>query len=348
MTRPGLWLGLALGAATADEATFVPRWDGIQPTADELVVKGVLRSSLDGSAFDAITQRGGYPGSSGAEPRLGGLYDLEAGGLRVAMQDPAAHVYRLVGTGQIGPACRAAGVASPCLVPRMRALAHERLVTADDLGASLSGNIELELLPPPVLSRTEGRTLVGVAVGLLALVAWAAGWALRQRRRRSAIGQVHAAAAQARRATRGDATLAPLRTAVDALVARAEELEEVRRSSSRRLSGIDRAALDERRLLWTSRASDPDAAHAVTMLAAETAEANQLEADLSASLAGIDRIASSLRALALRTRQHRGTRARAAENDPVDAMLGELELRQAALGEAERVVLPTRPAGGSG
>jgi len=330
---------LVLGASAAGAVTFAPRWDAIEPTAAELVVRGALRSSLDGSTFDAVTQQGGYPGDGPqVEPRPGGLFDLLAGGLRVAVEDRAAHVYRLVGTGQPGPACLAAGVPSPCLVPRMQALAHERLVLADELARSLGGGIEIESLAPPLLSRAEGRALGWFGAAALAVGAWFAGVATRRRRRRSAIGQVHAAADQARRATRGDATLAPLRTAVDALIARAAQLEASRRACARRLAGIDRAALEQRRLLWAARPEHPDAAEAATMLASETAEAAQLEADLSASLAGIDRIASSLRALALRTREHRGTRARAPDNDPVDAMLGELELRQSALGEAEGVV----------
>ena len=124
----------------------------------------------------------------------------------------------------------------------------------------------------------------------------------------------------------------------EALVERAEHLEKVRRSCTRRLSAIDRSALEERWRLWASRTEHPDAAHAVTTLAAETAEATHLEDDLASSLAGLDRIASSLRALALQSRVHRGSRARAHENDPVDAMLGVLELRRSALAVAERVV----------
>ena len=49
----------------------------------------------------------------------------------------------------------------------------------------------------------------------------------------------------------------------------------------------------------------------------------------------MERIASALRTLALRARADRGLRAVAADGDPVDALLGELALRDAAAAEAE-------------
>jgi hypothetical protein len=337
-----LWsLAVTAAVATASAAPLHPRWDEVSPAAEELIIRGALRSSLDGSVFDAVSQRGGYPGQPAAdeEARPGGLFDLEAGGLRVAEQDPEAHLYRLVATGRPGAACLAAGLPSPCLVPRLRALAHERLVTTDELGGSLGGTLELESLPPPLLSAAQARTLAGVATLVAGLAAVGLAFAIRRRRLASGIGQVEAAAAEARRSLRGDASLAPLQTSVELLLGRAAELERARATCARRLARIDRPALEQRRALWASRAAHPDSAHALAMLEAEAEEANQLEADLAASAAGLERIASSLRALALHTRRHRGTRARAASDDPVDAMLGELELRDRAAAEAERLVV---------
>jgi hypothetical protein len=66
--------------------------------------------------------------------------------------------------------------------------------------------------------------------------------------------------------------------------------------------------------------------------------ATRLESDLASSVVGLERIESALRVVTLRTREHRGTRARAGTGDPVDAVALELELRDEAIGEAERVV----------
>src|SRR5579871_1284963 len=106
-----------------------------------VVVHGLVTTSVDGSAFDAAMQWDGLsPGAS----RAGGLFDLEAGGLRVAVQHPETHEYVLASTGTAGAACAAAGAPSPCLVPRLAALAHERLRTQAELAGTLSGGVELE------------------------------------------------------------------------------------------------------------------------------------------------------------------------------------------------------------
>jgi hypothetical protein len=55
-------------------------------------------------------------------------------------------------------------------------------------------------------------------------------------------------------------------------------------------------------------------------------------------VAGIERIASSLRALVLRARAERGTRAVVAGHDPVEAMRGELALRDDATSEADDAI----------
>ena len=74
---------------------------------------------------------------------------------------------------------------------------------------------------------------------------------------------------------------------------------------------------------------------ALAALDAEAAEADQVEVDLASAVAGMERIASSLRALVLRARAERGTRAVVAGHDPVEAMRGELALRDDATSEAD-------------
>jgi hypothetical protein len=336
-------LSLAASAGTllvASQASAA--WlDGLTPVSGEVVIRGTVRTTIDGSTFDAVTQKDMYP-QIGADPapRMGGLFDLEAGGLRVVEQNGST--YRVAPTGSVGPSCRAAGLASPCLVPRIKELAHERLVTESELSASLLGDIAVEPQvlppppPPPVVEPQTAKILGGVLAFLAAIAAAAIALAVRRARRVTRIGQVYVAAAEARRATRGDVTLKAAREHIDALVARAETLEKARIAAARRLAKIDRKKLDAKRDAW-ARSPDPDAAQALAALTAECQEAERLASDLTSSLAGLERIASSLRTVALRAREHRGTRARIATHDPVDAMTSELDLRDDAMAEVERV-----------
>jgi hypothetical protein len=288
----------------------------------EVVVQGLVTTSLDGSSFDAVT-----------------LFDLPGGGLRVVEQH--GHEYGLVSNGQPGTACAAAGVGSPCLAPRMAALAHERLRTQGELASTLHGGIELERVlapPPPATPDVTGAVAAGGVVVLLALalglaIAWLRG------RARSALGRVHAAARDALRATRGDTTLDRVRAEVLRMVARARELDAARRACTKRLSRIDRTALDRKRDAY-ARSSSPGAADTLAWLTAERAEAERLESDLSSSVLGLQRLESALRVVTLRAREHRGTRARIASRDPAEAAAVELQLREEARAEAERAIGP--------
>jgi hypothetical protein len=355
----GVGVGVVLAGATlaalatharAEASRFVPPLERPTPVGvGEIVLRGQLRSALDGSTFDAITQSDRYPTLAGVPaPHTGGLFDPEAGGLRVIEQDPARHVYRLAATGALGRACREGGVASPCLAPRLAVLAHERLATADDLEATLSGSIEAEELPAPARPRSpvaSGQASVlgwGVALAsCLGTAAWLRG--RRRARRAHAIRQVRVAAAQARRALRGQPTFARARDHIQALTARAEALEHTRRACAAQLGRLDARRLETQRATW-SASSAPDAAAALAALVAETNETRQLAADREAASAGLTRISSSLRTLALRARADRGMRAIAAKDDPVEVLLGELALRDDAAREAEdAVVAPPQP-----
>jgi len=303
----------------------------------QVVVRGLVTTSVDGSSFDAAMQ---WDGLSPGAPRSGGLFDLPSGGLRIVEQHPERHEYVLAASGDVGASCAAAGVQSPCLVPRMAALAHERLRTQGELAATLHGGVELEgVIAPPVplvAPETVGRATVagvlvlGVALSLL-LVRWL------RRRSRTALGRVRAAARVALRAIRGDASLDRLRSEVRSMLARAHELDDARRACARRLSRIDRAALDRKRDAY-ARSSAPEAAETLAWLTAEQAEAERLESDLSSSVLGLQRIESALRVVTLRVREDRGTRARIAHHDPVDAAASELHIRDEARREVDRAI----------
>jgi hypothetical protein len=326
---------LAAASAPAEAESCAAPFDRVTPLSGEVVMRGELRSSFDGSTFDAVTQRDQFPSLAGEPaPRLGGLFDPGAGGLRVVEQDPATHVYRLAPTGAVGRACEAAGLASPCLVPRLAELAHERLVTAEAFGATLGGRIEAEAQAPPAVSPAAESTFGWLAAGAGLLGAAALARHVRRARRASAMGQVRAAAAEARRALRGDATLARVRDQLEPLLERAEELDRARGACAARLARLEPARLVSRRAAWAGSTA-PDAAVALAALDAEAAEADQVAVDLASAVAGMERIASSLRALALRARAERGTRAVVAGHDPVEAMRGELALRDDATSEAD-------------
>ncbi|HEY8041668.1 MAG TPA: hypothetical protein VIF15_17805 [Polyangiaceae bacterium] len=303
-----------------------------------VVVRGLATTSVDGSSFDAAMQ---WDALSPGAVRPGGLFDLEAGGLRVVEQHPERHQYVLTSTGSAGPACLAAHAESPCLVPRLATLAHERLRTQGELASTLTGGVEVEgvLAPPPGSPGAEtvsGLTLVAVLFGLALAVGLLLGWA--RRRARTALGRVRAAARDAMRTLRGgDPTLDRVRVQVRAMVARAKDLEAARRACAQRLRRIDRAALERRREAH-ARSVAPEAADTLAWLTAECSEASRLESDLSSSILGLQRIESALRVVALRVREHHGTRARVAHGDPVDVAADELHLRDEALSEADRAI----------
>src|SRR5262249_39148996 len=97
------------------------------PPGGEIVVRGAVRSSFDGAVFDAATRIDVLPDGSSLD-RPGGLFDLEAGGLRVASIDTTTHEVHLVASGGDAPTCTALGLGGACLVPRTEVLAHERLM----------------------------------------------------------------------------------------------------------------------------------------------------------------------------------------------------------------------------
>jgi hypothetical protein len=289
-----------------------------------VTLTGQATTSFDGSSFDAAS-----------------LFDFAAGGLRVVNADPAHHVYVVAPTGEHSPACAAVGDV-PCFVPRLAVLAHDRLHTASELASTLSGSIALESHPAPsaapaILSALSFVVLCLVGVASLAglVVAWS------KRAARTALGRIRIAARQALRAARGDATLEGARLQIRALVDRARHVDGVRRAYARRSARIDRAAL-ERRAEACARATVPLAEAALASFSAERAAADQLASDHRSAVVELERIESALRTAALRvgrTRRPPGMRFRApsaeAFADPVDALAGELDLRDESIAEAD-------------
>ncbi len=304
-----------------------------------VVVRGLTTTAVDGSSFDAAMQ---WDALTAGASRPGGLFDLAAGGLSIVEQHPERHEYVLASTGETGPACAAVGAPSPCLVPRLATLAHERLRTQAELAATLKGGVELEgvVAPPAVTPQTASR-LEGAGALLAAMIAAGLALVWMARRRRSLLGRVRRASREALRATRGDPTLDAVRTQVRAMVARACELDGSRRACARRLGRVDRTALDLKRRVY-ARSQTPGATDTLAWLAAEQQETLRLEHDLASSVLGLERIESALRVVTLRLREDRGTRARIVRHDPVDGAAAELRLRDEAMSEADGA-LPHSP-----
>jgi hypothetical protein len=244
------------------------------------------------------------------------LFDFGVGGLRL-VDDDGAQTARVEATGVEGSACVAAHVATPCLAPKIASLAHARLLTPNELVATLSGELEIdsaavahpaavpleEVERPSIPLPLPVAALVGVAIAL------AVALAARTFFRRRPLAAVLRAARAARIATRKDATLADVRGRVDDLVLHARVIDRVRRDCEERRARIDRDAL-------------------AAGLPAEREEATRLDQDLARAKEDLARVASALRLVAMQAREGR---VRDLAPDPVEELTAELALRDEAL-----------------
>lgn len=290
---------------------------------DSVVVEGLVATQHDGVAWDAVSHL------EGGAFVPGGLYRLDGVGLRVAQHDPSTHRTRLVATGDSAPTCALAGLPAPCLVPRLPELAHERLLTTEAFVATLRGTLavsELRVPPPPPFWHRYAKAIGAVlALGVPAIVLALLGLA---RRRRSPLGQVFAAAAEARRVVADDPTMARVGAEIDELVCRAERLDRAHAGHVRRRARFDRAAV-ERRLAGLGPETEANAETRL-WLRDELAEIDRLDADVAATAAGLEQIAASLRVITLSGRAARGQRP-----ERLTHVRDELALRERARVEVE-------------
>ncbi len=206
----------------------------------EIVLRGSFASTHDGTVIDAATTQwpAGAPG--GASVDALGLVDFAAGGFHMTSRDPATHEVHAVSTGEVGAACQASGVASPCVVLRHAPLARTRLITMDEWAASLKGGIEMEVIGAPAYAPAVGllqepavQGTLGLA-GLLAVGALA--WTIRRRQRLTPAGQLKDALARVRTKLRSaDAALA---ASLAPAVARVAEVLGERRVDASSKEGI--------------------------------------------------------------------------------------------------------------
>ncbi len=301
---------------------------------EEIVLKGTLRTTFDGTVYDAITRS-----DPGGAPRRGGLFEPERTGFRVASHDPATHEVHLVATGNHGEACASMGLASPCLVPRVAEAAHERLLTEGEFARTLSGGLSAIVpeAPPAAAPPTRVAGAVGLAAGGAALFLALA--ATLVARRREGIAKVRRAASKALGATKGDRGLASLRAKIDGLVAHADKLESVRKTTADRMGKLDRASLEKKRAVLMQSGAEKDV---LSWVDAELAEAIRLERDHDKATFGLERIASALEVISLSSREERGVRVDDAAKDALDEVADELRMREEAQAEAEAEVAPLK------
>ncbi|MFO0659882.1 MAG: hypothetical protein U0165_08640 [Polyangiaceae bacterium] len=189
----------------------------------EIVLKGSVYSTFDGSTIDAATTSwpDGAPG--GASVQAGGLVDTgEATGLHLVSRDISNHEVHLVTTGNPAPACEALGVHGPCLVLRQRELAMARLQSTADWTRTLRGSLTMDVqvaavpvlpVPPdPVLPYLRALSLTLLIAVMISIVIQ-----VRRLRARSPRGQLIALAERVREGIRkADPVLAaPLKPVIE-------------------------------------------------------------------------------------------------------------------------------------
>jgi hypothetical protein len=181
-----------------------------------------------------------------------------------------------------GARCHALGLTAPCFLPRLQELAHERLLSEDQFGATLSGEFRL-------IEVQASRPELGVLFTspLAAGLSLAAAWLLWRRRRQEPLASVLRLAKRARTAMRGLAEFAALDARVDELVARAKALELARREGVRKLKQAD----VDQQLLPTGM---------------EVSETALVRGEIDLAGRELMQVASALRAILLSTRRGRG------------------------------------------
>ncbi len=294
--------------------------DGATPVTVEpggrLVVSGLLTTSTDGCSFDGAATWCLAPDGRSPLPVPGGLFDWAAGGLRVVEQRPAEHLVFVSATGAAGAACVAAGVPAPCLVPRLSAIAHDRLLTKRELAATLSGHVEVRTAVAGPVATSAAYAAPVAACGGLAALALAAG-VVRCKVQRP-MSRVRAAARRLLRASRTQPAFSGLSDAVGALVGRAAAIDAASRVCVRAV----------RRAPPTSPSE------------AERAERERIEHASAAARLELDRIETALRVAALRAEARIDPGSPCETAHALEALQTELAIGEQALDEARDALAP--------
>jgi len=203
----------------------IPLEQAVVPVAlkagEEIVIRGVLYSTEDGSRIDARTTS--WPGKApgGASVDIGGYIDFAGGGLRVESYDPATHEVHARATTQAGEVCSAAGKGLYCLPARTLVQAQSRGLTVAQWKGSMQGELSMEVPSPPplapVTSTLSSPVFLGGALAVVAVGALVAARVARKRWSQTPTAQLEALAKRVReKAKASDVALgAPLLPALD-------------------------------------------------------------------------------------------------------------------------------------
>jgi hypothetical protein len=233
----------------------------LQP-GDEVIVRGELYSTFDGSHIDARATTWPAQAPGGASVDVGGFLDFSGGGLRVESYDPKTHEVHARVLETPGEACSALGIGSPCLPARTLTQAQTRGLTVATWKSSLQGSLTVEVPAPAIVPLAPVRSVLGSPVFLasvalvVALVALVLGRRFAKKRAESPRAQLEALARRVRdRAKVADVALAApllpaLERALDALRQRKIEAHspEGKRLEAMLLRVEDRLSHTERKL----------------------------------------------------------------------------------------------------
>jgi hypothetical protein len=265
--QPGTSEGVQVDAFTLQPTSSI--FPLAMPPGGFIRITGSMRYDLDGSMIDAAMEQ------TPQGRHEVGMIDPVASGLELSDRDEANHIYTYRAANPAGSACASVGLAPPCIVLRIPALAAGRLRDVDELREGLSGALQVTVhqpmypqvftppqpfpvqpMPYPVYGGTEpepdtsmywvaaGGSGAGLLLGagVLALV-------FRRRRRRGLgpLGRVLDSGHRLRRKLTGDKVKERLLTVVDDLVREARSLQALEKRLEKAVKEAKPDALEKRR-----------------------------------------------------------------------------------------------------
>lgn len=146
----------------------------------DIVVKGSVYSTHDGTVIDGVTTSWPDTAPGGASTDAHGLVDTGPGtGLRMVSRDIAKHEAHFLVTGENAPRCQALGINGPCMILRNKQMAQGRLLTTSEWVSTLRGQMSVDWAAPSPLAPTPasepylemaGWSFVGFIITLVAVV----------------------------------------------------------------------------------------------------------------------------------------------------------------------------------
>jgi hypothetical protein len=331
-----------------------------------------MRYDPDGSMIDAAMEQ------TPQGRREAGMIDPVASGLELRERDEANHIYTFHAGNGGGASCGAVGLAPPCLVLRVPALAAVRLRDVDELREGLSGSLQVTVhqpmypqvyTPPPPMpipsmpyptyggEEPSGGTgmywaAAGGSTAGLVLSAGVLLLVLKRRRRRGLgpLGRVLDSGQRLRRRLAGDTVKARLLTVTEDLVKEASSLSALGKRLEKAVKDAKPEALEQRRdeLLVAAQsmserggeeAGQGELADAAKIVEGQLDRCRRWEMQRWRSAARIERIATRLEALEAELKDPT-IGAAEPKQELLDLLQEELDLARAGEREAQKLLGP--------